>query len=53
MKLEKLLNVHVLTGIILGLVLGLYFPNFPMSEHKEVLGIVALIMGLKVVGVLK
>ena len=46
MKLDK----NILTGIVLGVVFGLYFP---MDAYKGILSIVALFLGLKVVGVLK
>ena len=46
MKLEKLFEHHVLTGIVLGALLGLYFP---MDTYKGILVILAVVMGLKVV----
>ena len=51
MKLDKLFDIHVLAGVALGIYLGLNFPA--LSDHKMLLGIVALVMGLKVVGALK
>ena len=51
MKLEKLLDIHVLTGIVLGVFIGLHYPT--LGDYKVFLGIAALVMGLKVVGVLK
>ena len=48
MKLDKLFDHHVLTGIVLGALLGLYFP---LDAYKGILVILAVIMGLKVVGV--
>lgn len=46
MKLEKLLHPHVLTGIVLGAVIGLYFP---LEAYKTILVILAVVMGFKVV----
>ena len=51
MKLEKLLDIHVLTGIVVGTFIGLHYPA--LGDYKLFLGIAALVMGLKVVGVLK
>ena len=51
MKLDKLLNIYVLTGILLGASIGLHYPS--LGDYKLFLGIAALVMGLKVVGVLK
>ena len=50
MKIEKLLDFHVLTGIVVGLFIGLYYP---VHVDKTVLLVIAAVMGLKVVGVLK
>ena len=50
MKIEKLLDFHVLTGIVVGLLIGLYYP---IHVDKTVLVFIAAAMGLKVVGVLK
>ncbi len=50
MKLDKLFDFHVLTGVILGAILGLYHP---MEAYKGILVIVGAVMSLKVVGVLK
>ncbi len=50
MKLDKLLDFHVLTGIVLGLFIGLYYP---IHVDKGVLVIIAAVMASKVVGVLK
>ena len=47
MKLEKLFDHHVLTGIILGALIGLYFP---LEAYKGILVILGVVMGLKVVG---
>ena len=46
MKVEKLFNHNVLTGIVLGALVGIYFP---LDAYKPLLVIVAVIMGLKVV----
>lgn len=51
MKLDKLFDIHILTGVVLGLLIGLYYPA--VSDFKPLLVILAVIMGLKVVGVLK
>ena len=55
MKFEKLLNFHVVTGIVLGLVIGLYSPTAlgTLEPVKAILAIVGVIMGLKVVGLVK
>lgn len=50
MKLDKLFDVHVLTGIVLGALIGLYFP---MDAHKGILVILAVVLSLKTVGVIK
>ena len=50
MKLEKLLDFHVLTGIVLGVVIGLHYP---FDAYKGVLVILSVVMGLKVVGAIK
>ena len=46
MKLEKLLKHDVIVGIVLGALLGLYFP---MEAHKPLLMLLALVMGFKLV----
>ena len=46
MKIEKLFTHHVLTGIVLGALVGLYFP---LDAYKPLIVILAVIMGLKVV----
>ena len=51
MKLDKLFDTHVLTGIAIGLLIGLHYPS--LVEYKLFLGIAAVVMGLKVVGVVK
>ncbi len=48
MKFEKLLDVHILTGVVLGMLIGLHFP---LEAYKGLLVILAVIMGLKVVTV--
>ena len=50
MKLEKLLDVHILTGVVFGLLIGIHYP---MEAYKGILVVVAAVMGLKVVGVFK
>ena len=50
MKLDKLLDFHVLTGIVLGAIIGLYFP---LEAYKGILVILGVVMGLKVVGAVK
>ena len=46
MKLEKLFDAHLLTGIVLGAVIGLYFP---LDAYKGILVILGVVMGLKVI----
>ncbi len=46
MKLEKLFKHDVLTGIVLGALIGLHFP---LDAYKGILVILAVVMGLKVV----
>ena len=46
MKLDKLLTHNVLTGIVLGALIGMYFP---LEAYKGILVILAVVMGLKVV----
>jgi len=48
MKFEKLLDAHILTGVVLGMLIGLHFP---LEAYKGLLVILAVIMGLKVVTV--
>ena len=50
MKLEKFLDVHILTGVVFGLLIGLYHP---MDAYKAILSILAVVLALKVVGVVK
>jgi hypothetical protein len=46
MKLEKMFDHHILTGVVLGALIGLYFP---LEAYKGILVILAVVMGLKVV----
>ena len=46
MKLDKLFDHHVLTGAVLGALIGLYFP---LETYKGILVILGVVMGLKVV----
>jgi uncharacterized membrane protein YfcA len=46
MKLDKLFDHDILTGAVLGALIGLYFP---MDAYKGILVILAVVMGLKVV----
>ena len=46
MKFEKLVDAHLLTGVILGGLIGLYFP---LDAYKAILVILGVVMGLKVV----
>lgn len=50
MKIDKLFDINILTGIVFGLVIGLHYPA---DAYKGVLVLAAVVMGLKVVGVLK
>lgn len=50
MKIEKFLDVNILTGIVFGLLIGLHYP---VDAHKALLSVIAVVLGLKVVGVLK
>ena len=50
MKLDKLFDFHVLTGIVLGLLIGLHYP---FDAYKGILVILGVVMGLKVVGAVK
>ena len=45
MKLEKLFDAHVLTGVVIGALIGLHFP---LDAYKGLLVILAVVMGLKV-----
>ena len=47
MKLEKLFDVSLLTGVAIGALLGLYFP---MESYKAILVVVlAVVIGSKVI----
>lgn len=46
MKLEKLFDIHILTGVVVGALIGLYFP---LDAYKGLLVIAAVVMGLKTV----
>ena len=46
MKFEKLLDAHILTGVVLGMLIGLHFP---LEAYKGLLVILGVVMGLKVV----
>jgi hypothetical protein len=46
MKLDKFLDHHVLTGAVLGALIGLYFP---LEAYKGILVILGVVMGLKLV----
>lgn len=51
MKLDKLFDVNIITGIVLGTLIGLHYPT--LGDYKVFLAIAAVVMSLKVVGVLK
>ena len=46
MKIDKLFDHHLLTGIVLGALIGLYFP---LDAYKGLLVILGVVMGLKLV----
>lgn len=46
MKLDKLFDSHILTGVIIGALIGLYFP---LDAYKAILVVLGVVMGLKVV----
>jgi len=48
MKFDKLLKHDILTGIVLGALIGLYYPEH-IGAFKPLLVIVGVVMGLKVV----
>lgn len=50
MKLGKFLDVHFLTGIVLGALIGI--PS-PLEAYKGILVIVGVVLMLKVVGLVK
>ena len=47
MKFDKLLHIDVLTGIVLGLLIGLYYPE--VAGLKSLLVILGVVMGVKLV----
>ena len=55
MKIEKLLHRDVITGVILGAVVGLYFPHLltQLEAIKVFVLLGAVVMSLKVVGTIK
>ena len=46
MKIDKLIDVHLLTGIVIGALIGMYFP---LDAYKGILVVLGVVMGLKVV----
>ncbi len=46
MKLDKMFDHHVLTGVVIGALIGLYFP---LEAYKPILVILGVVLGLKVV----
>ena len=46
MKIEKLFESHLVTGVVLGALIGLYFP---LEAYKPLLVIIGVVMGVKVV----
>ena len=48
MKLDKLFDLHVVTGAVIGALIGLYFP---LEAYKGILVILGAGMGLKLVTV--
>ena len=46
MKFEKLLDANILTGAVIGMLIGLHFP---LEAYKGLLVILGVVMGLKVV----
>lgn len=50
MKLEKLVDVHVVTGVAIGALIGLHYP---LVDFKLILAIVAAFGAMKVVGLVK
>ncbi len=46
MKIEKLFDSHLVTGVVLGALIGLYFP---LEAYKPLLVIIGVVMGVKVV----
>ena len=50
MKIEKLFDFHVLTGIVVGLLVGMHYP---LDAYKGILVILGVVMTLKVVAATK
>lgn len=46
MKLDKLFDTHILTGVVIGALIGLHYP---LEAYKAILVVLAVVMGLKVV----
>jgi hypothetical protein len=46
MKFDKLFDEHLLTGAVIGALIGLYFP---LEAYKGILVILGTVMALKVV----
>jgi hypothetical protein len=51
MKLEKFLDLNIVTGVVFGLLIGLHYPS--IEAYKGLLVILGVVMGLKVVGLVK
>ena len=50
MKLKNFLDVHILTGVVFGLLIGLHYP---VGDYKAILSILGVVLAMKVVGVVK
>ncbi len=46
MKLDKIFDHQLLTGVVAGALIGLYFP---LDAYKPLLVIIAVVMGVKAV----
>ena len=46
MKLDKLFDSHILTGVVIGALIGLYFP---LDAYRTILVVLGVVMGLRVV----
>lgn len=46
MKIDKLFDSNLVTGVVLGALIGLYFP---LEAYKPLLVIIGVVMGVKVV----
>ena len=53
MNLKKFFDINILTGIVLGVLVGAYGLYTPTETHKLILSILGVVMALKVVGVVK